>query len=61
MHRKGQTALSFLVVAVYASFGVFSPVRAGEPMAAAPQLADGVWRVEGQPSPAPAVVVGRLG
>ena len=43
--------MSFLVVAVYASFGVFSPVRAGEPMAAAPQLADGVWRVEGPAIP----------
>jgi hypothetical protein len=52
--------LSFLVV-VYSSLVVVSPVQAGEPTAAAPQLADGVWRVEGQPSPAPAVVVGRLG
>ena len=52
--------MSFLVV-VYSSLVVVSPVQAGEPTAAAPQLADGVWRVEGQPSPAPAVVVGRLG
>jgi len=50
MHRKGRTALSFLAVAMCSSF-VVSPVRAVEPTAAAPQLADGVWRVEGPAIP----------
>jgi hypothetical protein len=50
MHQRG-TVLSFLVVAVYASFVVVSPVRAVEPTAAAPQVADGVWRVEGPAIP----------
>jgi hypothetical protein len=50
MHQRG-TVLSFLVVAMYASFVVVSPVRAVEPTAAAPQVADGVWRVEGPAIP----------
>ena len=50
MHRKGQTALSFLVV-VYSSLVVVSPVQAEEPTAAAPQLADGIWRIEGRAIP----------
>jgi hypothetical protein len=50
MHQRG-TVLSFLVVAVYASFVVVSPVLAVEPTAVSPQVADGVWRVEGPAIP----------
>jgi hypothetical protein len=49
MHRKRWTALSFL--AVCSSFVVVSPVRAVQPTAALPQLADEVWRVKGPAIP----------
>src|SRR5215472_17891924 len=45
MDRQGRTLLSFLVVAVCASFVVVSAAGAVQPTAAPPQLADGIWLV----------------
>jgi hypothetical protein len=55
MDRSGRTVfpglLHFLVIAVCASFAGVLPVRAVEPTVAAPQLADGIWRVQGRAVP----------
>jgi len=54
MDRKDESVLrvssSFLLVAALASLAVVSPLRAVEPVAAAPasQLADGTWTVQGR-------------
>ena len=57
MDRKGRIVfwgpLRFLLVAVCASLGAVSPVRAVEPGITAPatQLADGIWTVQGRAIP----------
>ena len=46
--RVNRGSPRFLFVAICASLATVLPVRAAEPIAAASQLADGVWTVQGR-------------
>ena len=51
MARRGKAVFSsssrFLIIAALVSLTAVAPVRVVEPAAAAPQLADGIWTVQG--------------